>query len=43
MIGGPIPGAAERFRYTEDGYLYSHLMGKSIILQYSDLLMRQYV
>lgn len=28
-VGGPIPGAAERFRYTKDGFLYSHLMSKS--------------
>jgi len=29
VVGGPVPGAAERFRYTEDGYLYSPLMGAS--------------
>ena len=29
IVGGPIPGAAERFRYTKDGHLYSHLMSKS--------------
>ena len=34
VVGGPLPGAAERFRYTEEGYLYSHLMGEEIILLY---------
>lgn len=29
VVGGPIPGTAERFRYTKDGYLYSHLMSES--------------
>ena len=29
VVGGPVPGAAERFRFTDDGQLYSHLMGES--------------
>lgn len=27
VVGGPLAGAAERFRITSDGYLYSPLMG----------------
>ena len=34
VVGGPLPGAAERFRYTEEGYLYSHLMGEEVVHMY---------
>lgn len=27
VVGGPVPGAAERFRYTDDHYLYSGIIG----------------
>ena len=30
MIGGPIAGAAERFRLTSEGYMYSSLAGTLI-------------
>lgn len=30
VVGGPSTGAAERFRQTEDGYLYSSLMSKLV-------------
>ena len=40
IVGGPVPGAAERFRYTDEGYLYSHLMGTCLV---DDQLMILYI
>jgi hypothetical protein len=35
IIGGPLVGSAEKFRFTEDGKLYSALMGERIYLYIS--------
>lgn len=32
MIGGPVVGTAETFRLTDDGYLYSPLLSKPLLL-----------
>ena len=34
VVGGPLAGAAEQFRISSDGYLYSPLMGKQFMCLY---------
>lgn len=32
VIGGPVAGSSEKFRLTEEGYLYSSLLGRILLL-----------